>query len=82
MTDRETSLGYYFTFHNLSRLDAVVEHNFVMLRQDFDPTNKGIVFLRAGSEHDWIQGSLLIQVRYKKVVPIQSFGRLWGIFQR
>jgi hypothetical protein len=57
VTDRETSLGYYFTFHNLSRLDMLVNHNFVMLRQDFDPTNKGLSFLPAGSEHDWLQGT-------------------------
>ncbi|TVQ05258.1 MAG: hydrolase [Balneolaceae bacterium] len=52
-TDRVTSLGYYVTFHNLSRVDVMMNHNFVELRRDFDPTNTGINFLMAGTDYSW-----------------------------
>jgi hypothetical protein len=67
MTDRNASLGYYFTFHNLSRLDMLVNQDFVMLRQEFDPTNRGIASLPAGSEYDWIRGSLLYRSDTRKL---------------
>ncbi len=67
MTDTESSLGYYFTFHNLSRIDVVYNHNYVMLRRDFDPTNTGIALLPAGSEHDWSEGSVMYRSDTRKL---------------
>ena len=58
ITDREITLGYYFTFHDRSRIDFIADHNYVMLRQDFDPTNTGVNFLDDGSEHDWWEASV------------------------
>jgi hypothetical protein len=58
MTDRETSLGYYVTFHDLSRIYFVLDHNYVELRQNFDPTNTGIEFLQAGTEYSWFEGKV------------------------
>ena len=68
LTDRVSSLGYYFTFHNLSRIDFVVNHNYVMLRHDFDPTNMGLSFLDAGSEHDWSEASVLYRSDTRKLL--------------
>ncbi|MFO7923398.1 MAG: DUF5916 domain-containing protein [Bacteroidales bacterium] len=67
MTDRESSVGYYFTFHNRSRIDFLVNHNYVLLRQDFDPTNTGINFLDAGSEHEWTEASVLYRSDSRKL---------------
>ncbi len=67
ITERESSLGYYFTFHNLSRIDVVYNHNYVMLRRDFDPTNTGIDILPAGSEHDWSEGSVMYRSDTRKL---------------
>jgi hypothetical protein len=67
LTDRSGSLGYYFTFQNLSRIDFVFNHNYVMLRQDFDPTNMGLGFLAAGSEHDWSEASVLYRSDTRKL---------------
>jgi hypothetical protein len=53
MTDRVSRLGYYITFHNLSRIEVMMNHNFVILRHPFDPTNTGIDFLQAGTEYNW-----------------------------
>ncbi len=53
ITESESRVGYYFTFHNLSRIDFAVNHNFVMLRQDFDPTNKGQSYLASGTKYEW-----------------------------
>jgi hypothetical protein len=80
VTDRVASLGYYFTFHNLSRLDMLLNHNFVMLRQNFDPTNMGLSFLPAGSEHDWLQGSLLYRSDTRKLLRYTLSAGYGGYF--
>ncbi len=55
MTDSESSIGYYFTFHNLSRIDLALKYRYVLLRRDFDPTNVGENYLLSGSDHDWME---------------------------
>ncbi len=61
MTDRVTSLSYYITFHNLSRIEMSVNQNFVVLRNPFDPTNTGLHFLEEGAEYNWLDA--IIQYR-------------------
>ncbi len=68
MTDREISLGYYFTFHDLSRIYFVLDHNFVELRQNFDPTNTGIEFLQAGSDYSWFDGKVQYRSDTRKLL--------------
>jgi hypothetical protein len=80
LTDRETTVGYYFTFHNLSRIDMLLNHNFVMLRQNFDPTNMGLGFLPAGSEHDWLQASLLYRSDTRKMLRYTLSAGYGGYF--
>ena len=53
LNERESSLGYFFSFHNLSQIDIVLSHRFVELQRDFDPTNSGIATLDAGTDYSW-----------------------------
>ncbi len=80
LTDRESSLGYYFTFHNLSRIDFVVNHNYIMLRNNFDPTNMGISFLESGSEHQWFEASLLYRSDTRKLFRYRLAAGYGGYF--
>jgi len=61
LNERETSLGYFFSFHNLSQIDIVLSHRYVELQRDFDPTNSGIASLAAGSDYSWVNAF----VRYR-----------------
>lgn len=80
MTDRDARLGYYFTFHNLSRIDFIVNHNYIMLRKDFDPTNTGLDFLEAGSEHDWMEASVLFRSDSRKILRYKLATGYGGYF--
>ncbi len=80
LTDRDASLGYYLTFHNLSRIDFIVNHNFVMLQQDFDPTNTGLSFLPAGSEYDWTGASVLYRSDIRKLLRYRVAAGFGGYF--
>ncbi len=54
LTERESSLGYFFSFHNLSQIDIGMSHNYVELQRDFDPTNSNISFLQRGTDYNWL----------------------------
>jgi hypothetical protein len=58
----------------------LLNHNFVMLRQNFDPTNMGLSFLPAGSEHDWLQGSLLYRSDTRKLLRYTLSAGYGGYF--
>ena len=79
-TDRENSLGYYFTFHNLSRIDMQVNHKFVMLRQDFDPTNMGENFLQTASSYEWTDASLQYKSDTRKMLRYRITAGYGGYF--
>ena len=80
MTDMQSSGGYYFTFHNLSRIDFLVNHEYVMLRQDFDPTNTGVAVLPAGSEHRWTGASVLYRSDLRKLLRYRAGAGYGGYF--
>jgi hypothetical protein len=80
ITDRGTKLGYYFTFHDLSRIDLMVNHNFIMLRQDFDPTNTGLNFLPAGSEYDWTEASVIYRSDIRRLLRYRIAAGSGGYF--
>lgn len=61
MTERESSLGYFFSFHNLSQIDIVMSQNYVELQRDFDPTNSNIALLQSGTDYNWLNAF----VRYR-----------------
>lgn len=52
-TDNETIMSYTVTFRTQSVLTGWVAHNFVLLLRPFDPTNSGVAYLEAGTEHRW-----------------------------
>lgn len=52
-TDNTDVLSYTITFRTQSVLTGWIAHDFVKLRQPFDPTNSGLDSLEVGSEHSW-----------------------------
>ncbi len=52
-TDNESFVSYTVTFRKQSVLTGWVAHNYVLLLQPFDPTNSGLAYLEAGTEHRW-----------------------------
>jgi hypothetical protein len=80
LTDREANTGYYFTFHNLSRVDFLVNNNYVMLRRDFDPTNTGLSFLAAGSRHTWSSVSAHYRSDLRKLFRYRAAAGTGGYF--
>lgn len=68
LTERETSLGYFFSFHDLSQIDIVLTHNYVELQRDFDPTNTNIAFLEQGTDYNWINAFIRYQSDTRKIL--------------
>lgn len=52
-TDNESFLGYEISFLNRSSLTGWASDDYVMLLEDFDPTNSGGEKLLAGSSYAW-----------------------------
>ncbi|MCK5210557.1 MAG: carbohydrate binding family 9 domain-containing protein, partial [Cyclobacteriaceae bacterium] len=52
-TDNESFLGYGISFLNRSSLTGEVSDDYVLLLEDFDPTNSGGEKLLAGSSYTW-----------------------------
>ena len=53
LTDRQVSLDYFFQFKSRAHLEFKSSYWYVMLRQDFDPTNRGTNYLLSGSSYKW-----------------------------
>ncbi len=58
LTDREISADYDVLFKSRELLQFKSNVQYVMLRNNFDPTNKGTHLLEAGSEHHWFDALL------------------------
>ena len=52
-TDNESFMGYGISFLNRSSLMAWLSDDYVLLLDDFDPTNSGGIKLPAGSSYHW-----------------------------
>jgi hypothetical protein len=66
LTDRSISGIYFFNFRNRIHLEFKSSFWYVLLRQDFDPTNKGIRYLHTGSEYRWTDFSFLFNSDNRK----------------
>ncbi len=59
LTDKTVSLNYFFQFKSRVRVELKGSNRYVLLLQDFDPTNKGTNFLLTGSNYNWNEVSAL-----------------------
>ena len=53
LTDRVASLNYIFLFKSRAKIELKSNLRYVLLRQDFDPTNKGSHYLLTGTGYNW-----------------------------
>ncbi len=58
LTDRKISGNYFFQFKNRAHIEMKTRYSYVRLRNDYDPTNKGIHYLLKGSEYNWREASM------------------------
>ncbi len=80
LNERETSLGYFFSFHNLSQIDVVLSHNYVELQRDFDPTNSGIAFLQAGTGYNWLNAFARFRSDSRKLIRYSAAAGMGGFY--
>ncbi len=59
LTDRKYGLTYLFNFKNRIHLEFKSNLWYVLLRQNFDPTNQGKNFLQTGTGYNWGDFSFL-----------------------
>ncbi len=53
LTDRTVGFDYFFLFKSRARIDLKGYNHYVLLLQQFDPTNKGTNFLSSGTDYNW-----------------------------
>ncbi len=53
LTDRSLGLDYFFIFKNRAKFEVKGYNHYVLLQQDFDPTNKGSNYLMSGTNYNW-----------------------------
>ena len=68
LTDRLVSLGYFFQFRSRARVDLKANTTYVLLRSNFDPTNKGLNPLLSGSDYRWNDYSVMFTSDNRKTV--------------
>ena len=66
LTDQEVSLDYIVNFKNRIHFELKSNYWYVMLRQDFDPTNLRKNYLPAGSDYHWGDFSFLFNSDNRK----------------
>jgi hypothetical protein len=59
LTDHSLGFDYFFQFKSRARLEIKGYNRYVLLQQNFDPTNKGSSFLLSGSTYSWNDFSAL-----------------------
>jgi len=67
LTDRKVSLNYIFQFKSRAHIELKSNHRFVLLRENFDPTNKGLNYLLSGSSYNWNDVSVLFNSDNRKM---------------
>jgi hypothetical protein len=59
LTDRSLGLNYFFIFKNRAKFEVKGNNHYVLLQQNFDPTNKGTNYLIPGTNYNWNEISAL-----------------------
>jgi hypothetical protein len=80
LTDRKLGLDYVFNFKNRVMLEFKSNLWYVLLRQNFDPTNKGTHFMPAGSSYRWGDASILFNSDNRKVFKYDFQAGYGGYF--
>ena len=80
LTDRLVSFGYFFQFRSRARIDLKANNSFVLLRSDFDPTNKGLNLLLSGSSYNWNDYSIMFTSDNRKTVKFDIQADKGGYF--
>ncbi len=66
LTDRSLTAGYFANFKNRVRIELKANYWYVLLRQNFDPTNEGKNYLQNGSTYQWKELSFLFNSDNRK----------------
>jgi hypothetical protein len=80
ISDRELSFNYYTNFKNRVHLEFKANYWYVLLRKDFDPTNKGAHFLQAGSSYHWGDATLIFNSDNRKTFKYNAQAGYGGYF--
>jgi len=67
LTDRLVDFDYFFQLKSRARVEIKGEKQYVLLQQNFDPTNKGSHYLLPGSSYTWNDFSVLFISDNRKV---------------
>jgi hypothetical protein len=59
VTDRLADFDYFFQFKSRARVEIKGNNRYILLQQNFDPTNKGTNFLLTGTSYTWNDFSAL-----------------------
>jgi hypothetical protein len=66
LSDRNVGFDYFINFKNRIHLEFKTNYWYVMLRQNFDPTNKGLSFLQTGTNYHWGDASIIFNSDNRK----------------
>jgi len=53
ITDRNVGFDYFFIFKSRARIDLKGYNHYILLQQNFDPTNLGTNYLLSGTGYNW-----------------------------
>jgi hypothetical protein len=80
LTDRQIRADYFFRFRDMSQIDVKNNYWYVMLRNDFDPTNKKKNYLLKGSTYNWYESSLTYTSDSRRLLKYILLGSYGGYF--
>ncbi len=80
LTDRNLSLNYNLLYKSRVTISLKSNDRYVLLRQNFDPTNKGINFLPEGSSYNWRDFSVLLNSDNRKLFKYDLQAGYGGYF--
>jgi hypothetical protein len=80
LTDRVLGFDYFFQFKSRERLEIKGNHQFVLLQQNFDPTNKGANYLISGSNYSWNDFSAYYTSDNRKILKYDFQAGYGGYF--
>ena len=66
LSDRNLSFDYFTNFKNRIHIEFKTNYWYVLLRQNFDPTNAGKNYLQTGSSYNWKDVSFLFNSDNRK----------------
>jgi hypothetical protein len=80
LTDRSLGLNYFFIFKNRAKFEIKGSGHYVLLQQNFDPTNKGSNYLISGTNYNWNEISALFTSDNRKSLKYDFQAGFGGYF--